>query len=64
MESRFPDVSATYDLDLRARVLVIADKNRIRAFECVYSAMQGPDLETPAEYVMLRVMGSDATGMS
>jgi len=61
---RFPDMSTTYDLDLRARVLAIADKHRIRAFEGVYSAMQGPNLETPAEYAMLRVMGSDATGMS
>ncbi len=61
---RFPDMSATYDPDLRARVLAIADKHRIRAFEGVYSAMQGPNLETPAEYAMLRVMGSDATGMS
>jgi len=61
---RFPDMSTTYDLDLRARVLAIADKHRIRAFEGVYSAMQGPNLETPAEYAMLRMMGSDATGMS
>ena len=61
---RFPDMSTTYDLDLRARVLAIADKHGIRAFEGVYSAMQGPNLETPAEYAMLRVMGSDATGMS
>lgn len=61
---RFPDMSVPYDPDLRARVMALARKHNIRAFEGVYSAMQGPNLETPAEYAMLRVMGSDATGMS
>jgi purine-nucleoside phosphorylase len=57
-------MSVPYDPDLRARVMALALKHNIRAFEGVYSALQGPNLETPAEYAMLRVMGSDATGMS
>lgn len=61
---RFPDMSHTYDADLRRRVLDIAKANGIRAVEGVYSAMQGPNLETPAEYGMLRRLGSDCTGMS
>jgi len=61
---RFPDMSKPYDAALRERALVIARKNKIRAFEGVYSAMQGPNLETPAEYEMLRQLGSDCTGMS
>ncbi len=61
---RFPDLSKTYDADLRARAIGIARKHRIRAAEGVYSAMQGPNLETPAEYQMLRLLGSDCTGMS
>ncbi|MCB0535037.1 MAG: purine-nucleoside phosphorylase [Lewinellaceae bacterium] len=61
---RFPDMSKPYDEALRARALAIAQKLKIRAVEGVYSAMQGPNLETPAEYVMLRHLGSDCTGMS
>jgi purine-nucleoside phosphorylase len=61
---RFPDMSQTYDADLRRRVLEIAKANGIRAVEGVYSALQGPNLETPAEYEMLRRLGSDCTGMS
>ncbi len=61
---RFPDMSKTYDADLRAKAMAAAKKHGVRAFEGVYSAMQGPNLETPAEYVMLRHLGSDCTGMS
>ncbi len=61
---RFPDMSKPYDAALRARALDAARKHGIRAFEGVYSALQGPNLETPAEYTMLRRLGSDCTGMS
>lgn len=61
---RFPDMLHTYDPDLRRRVLEIAKANNIRAVEVVYSCLQGPNLETPAEYEMLRLLGSDCTGMS
>jgi len=61
---RFPDMSAPYDAGMRAQALAAAKKHGIRAFEGVYSAMQGPNLETPAEYDMLRRLGSDCTGMS
>jgi purine-nucleoside phosphorylase len=61
---RFPDMSQPYDAGLRRRVLDIARNNNIRATEGVYSALQGPNLETPAEYAMLRRLGSDCTGMS
>lgn len=61
---RFPDMSVPYDPVLRKKALEIAKKHDIRAFEGVYSALQGPNLETPAEYAMLRTLGSDCTGMS
>lgn len=61
---RFPDMLHTYDKALRDRAIAIANNNSIRLTEGVYSAMQGPNLETPAEYQMLRHMGSDCTGMS
>ena len=61
---RFPDMAVPYEPSLRIKALEIAQKHQIRAFEGVYSALQGPNLETPAEYEMLRKLGSDCTGMS
>ncbi|MEO6759475.1 MAG: purine-nucleoside phosphorylase [Saprospiraceae bacterium] len=61
---RFPDMLHTYDLAWRQHALSIARKHGIRASEGVYSALQGPNLETPAEYDMLHRLGSDCTGMS
>jgi purine-nucleoside phosphorylase len=61
---RFPDLSQTYDPVLRQRALAAAKAHGVRAFEGVYSALPGPNLETPAEYAMLRGLGSDCTGMS
>ncbi len=62
--SRFPDMLRTYDAEWRRQALEIARKHGIRAVEGVYSALQGPNLETPAEYEMLHRLGSDCTGMS
>ena len=61
---RFPDLLNTYDTSLRSKALSIAQAHNIRAIEGVYSALPGPNLETPAEYAMLRQLGSDCTGMS
>jgi purine-nucleoside phosphorylase len=61
---RFPDLLYTYDTDMRKRAMEIAKAREIRAIEGVYSALQGPNLETPAEYTMLHRLGSDCTGMS
>jgi purine-nucleoside phosphorylase len=61
---RFPDLLHTYDIGLRQSVMAIARQHGIRAVEGVYSALPGPNLETPAEYDMLRRLGSDCTGMS
>jgi purine-nucleoside phosphorylase len=61
---RFPDMSQPYDADLRQKALAAARAGGVRATEGVYSALSGPNLETPAEYAMLRTLGSDCTGMS
>jgi purine-nucleoside phosphorylase len=61
---RFPDLLNTYDPDLRRMALSIAKTHGIRAIEGIYSALPGPNLETPAEYDMLHRLGSDCTGMS
>jgi purine-nucleoside phosphorylase len=61
---RFPDMSEPYDAAMRRYALDAAKAHGVRAIEGVYSALQGPNLETPAEYVLLRRLGADCTGMS
>lgn len=61
---RFPDMLRTYDTNMRRIALETAKSMNIRAFEGVYSVLQGPNLETPAEYEMLHRLGADCTGMS
>ena len=54
----------TYDRKLNARALKIAEANKITAHEGVYLGLQGPNLETPAEYVFMHRIGADVIGMS
>ena len=61
---RFPDMLHTYDRRLNAKGLEIAKKHGIRAHEGVYLALQGPNLETPAEYNFFHIAGADLVGMS
>lgn len=61
---RFPDMSEPYDLDLVKKALEISLENGVRARPGVYVAVQGPNLETKAEYKYLRTIGADAVGMS
>jgi purine-nucleoside phosphorylase len=61
---RFPDMLQTYDKTLNAKGLKIARQNGIRAHEGVYVALQGPNLETPAEYNFINIIGGDLVGMS
>jgi purine-nucleoside phosphorylase len=61
---RFPDMSAPYDPELRALARKTALELGIMLREGVYVAVAGPNLETRAEYRMLRVMGADVVGMS
>lgn len=61
---RFPDMLHTYDRELNAKGLAIAKENDIPAHEGVYVALQGPNLETPAEYNFLNIIGGDLVGMS
>lgn len=61
---RFPDMLHTYNRSLNAKALRIAKEHKIRAHEGVYVALQGPNLETPAEYNFLHRIGGDLVGMS
>ena len=61
---RFPDMSAPYDAALRDLARAVAAEERIALREGVYVAVAGPNLETRAEYRMLRALGADVVGMS
>jgi purine-nucleoside phosphorylase len=61
---RFPDMSAPYDPVLRSLARAVALELGITLREGVYAAVPGPNLETRAEYRMLRTMGADVVGMS
>lgn len=61
---RFPDMSTPYDPELRALTRATALELGIALREGVYVAVAGPNLETRAEYRMLRGMGADVVGMS
>ena len=61
---RFPDMSDPYDGELRALAREVALKAGIVLREGVYVAVAGPNLETRAEYRMLRALGADVVGMS
>jgi purine-nucleoside phosphorylase len=61
---RFPDMSAPYDTGLRAVARAAGLELGITLREGVYVAVAGPNLETRAEYRMLRALGGDVVGMS
>ncbi|MCU0625108.1 MAG: purine-nucleoside phosphorylase [Gemmatimonadaceae bacterium] len=61
---RFPDMSQPYDAALRALAHEVARAQQLTLREGVYVAVAGPNLETRAEYRMLRTLGADVVGMS
>jgi purine-nucleoside phosphorylase len=61
---RFPDMSAPYDVGLRQIARDVAGESGIQLRSGVFVAVTGPNLETRAEYRMLRTMGADVVGMS
>ncbi|MFO0979440.1 MAG: purine-nucleoside phosphorylase [Planctomycetaceae bacterium] len=61
---RFPDMSQPYDRPLLETARRTALQLGISAHKGVLVAVPGPNLETRAEYRMLRQMGADIVGMS
>lgn len=62
--TRFPDMSDSYDKELRKNVKNIAADLGLTLREGVYAMFSGPTYETPAEIRMARTIGADAVGMS
>jgi purine-nucleoside phosphorylase len=54
----------TYNKRLNNHISHAAEILGITLRQGVYAAVQGPNLETAAEYKMLRILGADAVGMS
>ncbi len=61
---RFPDLFKCYDETLIQKGMDIAKANNISCHKGVYISVPGPNLETPAEYNYLHIIGGDAVGMS
>ena len=61
---RFPDMSEPYSKMLNEKLRSIANEKGIGLHEGVYVSVPGPNLETRAEYRMLKMFGADAVGMS
>ena len=62
--NRFVDMSSPYDTTMNQRLKQVAKSLNITLHEGVYAAVIGPQLETRAEYRMLKILGADAVGMS
>jgi purine-nucleoside phosphorylase len=61
---RFVDMSQPYDLEINSKFKAIAKDKNITLHKGVYASVVGPQLETKAEYRMLKTIGADAVGMS
>lgn len=62
--SRFPDMNEPYHPDLKHKLLQKANELKIDLKKGVYAAVNGPNLETKAEYRYLKIIGADLVGMS
>ena len=61
---RFPDMSEPYSKKLNNELKAIAKEKGILLNEGIYVPVTGPNLETRAEYRMIKKFGGDAAGMS
>ncbi|RYZ53038.1 MAG: purine-nucleoside phosphorylase [Chitinophagaceae bacterium] len=61
---RFTDMSEPYRKDLVLKAKEIAKRLRVDVKEGVYFGVTGPTFETRAEYMLIRILGAHAVGMS
>ena len=61
---RFPDMTHTYNKELREKLVKESAAKGISLREGVYAMFTGPSFETPAEIRFARAIGADAIGMS
>lgn len=61
---RFPDMYGCYDKEFVKLAEQVAVAEKISVRKGVYIGLQGPNLETGAEYRFLRIIGGDVVGMS
>lgn len=61
---RFPDMLHAYDPAWLSQGLLLAEKLSIKPQSGIYLGLQGPNLETPAEYQFIHNAGADLVGMS
>lgn len=61
---RFVDMGDPYDREMGKKIITIAQKEGVSLKKGVYVSVVGPQLETRAEYRMLKLLGADAVGMS
>ncbi len=62
--ARFPDMARAYHPIWRNLAYKTGIELGLRIHNGIYLALQGPSLETPAEYRMIRLLGADIVGMS
>lgn len=61
---RFVSLHEAYDPKIRKLAMDVAKRQKIRIHEGVYAMNGGPQFESPAEIRMLKIIGTDAIGMS
>lgn len=62
--TQFTDMLEPYSIKMNSLLKEIAKTNHIKLHEGIYAGVIGPQLETRAEYRMLKIIGADAVGMS
>lgn len=61
---RFPDMKNVYNPVWNKKGIEIAKKLGLKAHQGVYTAVQGPNLETSSEIIHIHKIGGDVVGMS